>query len=484
MFVFPDRSGYRHFEKIEIVAYLNVHRIQGYSRRRLRNRGLLELNGRMDKSSALKKCRLIVAFLTAICLAWGIAVETAVGGSYRDSAHGSNGYGVDRTSIDPKYAEFATGNCAHCHETHAQLEGSEPAPADGAAAHTLFASSFNTQRIQNPYLETDDFCFYCHSDNSGQRVTNKDYSEVFGGDTSGNGPQSTMAAFNLASYHNLYDIREFLSNDLSYKAWFAKLGNPCSACHNSHLAKRNWDSGQPGFPLLSAISKPGISDRLWGESELMSAYSPSSYEAPYAYMQDREPAMVGDPDGSNTPDYVAFCVACHNQSKIIWSTNLSRDLKKINWENSGLYQNKHGALSRDGSSSFREPYATAAVSKNNFILSCLDCHEAHGSQNTMLLRRRINGENLEGVVASIDAMSYVCKRCHTDDLTADQGTKQADRWEYVHHTVSGAPYAEADCTACHGAGGGNTPIACGSCHGHGMTDEGAPIGLRTGLTTF
>ena len=227
-------------------------------------------------------------------------------------------------------------------------------------------------------------------------VINQDYSTSFGGGNPGDGPQSIMAAFNQASYHNLYDIWNFLSNDLVYGTWFAKRGNPCSSCHNSHLAKRNWDSTWPGFPLLSTISIPGISSSLWGETQVMSGYT--AYEAPYAFGITREPAGVGDQDGGNTPDYVGFCTSCHNQNNTIWSTTLNRELKKINWGNIGPKQNKHGALSRDGTDLFREPYLTAAALKNNFVLSCLDCHESHGSENTMLLRRRINGENLEGTL--------------------------------------------------------------------------------------
>ena len=418
-------------------------------------------------------------------MVWLIATP-ALGGAYLDCAHGNGGYGANRSAIDGKYADFATGNCAHCHETHASIEGAEPAPANGPAAHTLFAASFNSNRTQGPYLETDDFCFYCHSD-AGAQVINQDYSANFGGGIGVTGPQSIMEAFNQASYHNLYDIWNFLSNDSTYATWFAQHGNPCSACHDSHLAKRNWDSAQTGFPLLSAISKPGVSGSLWGETELMSAGQYlSGYEAPFSDQSasTREPAGIGYADGGNTPDYVGFCTTCHNQDTTLASTTLARDLKKINWENTGLYQDKHGLLARDGNIHLREPYATAAATKTNFVLSCLDCHESHGSANIMLLRRRINGEDLEGVVSSTDAMSYVCKRCHQDDLAAGGGTNQADKWQYVHHTAAGAPYAGASpCTDCHTSSDGSAPVACGNCHGHGMTDSWAGT-HATGLTTF
>jgi hypothetical protein len=421
---------------------------------------------------------LVVSLMAAVT--WLIAVS-ALAGPYRESAHGNSGYGVNRAAIDERYSAFAVGNCAHCHEAHASLEGAEPLPAGGPAPHTLFVDGFNTDRTQNLYLETDNFCFYCHSDNTGQMVKNQDYSVTFGGGNNGEGPQSIMTAFNQVSYHNLYDIWSFLNNDPTYSAWFAKIGNPCSACHNSHLARRNWDSTQPNFPLLSAISMPGNSSVLWGEEEVMSAFL--NYQAPYAFAENWEPASVGEQDGGNTPDYVSFCTSCHNPAKTILSTTLNRELKKINWADNGLNRNKHGELSRDGTDSFREPYAADASLKSNFILSCLDCHEAHGSANIMLLRRRINGENLEGVIASTDTMSYACKRCHTDDLAAAAGTGEANRWQHVHHTTADAPYSQTACIDCHATADGSTPIACGNCHGHGMDDSWAPA-QASGRATF
>ncbi|MEJ2691280.1 MAG: cytochrome c3 family protein, partial [Deltaproteobacteria bacterium] len=350
-------------------------------------------------------------------------------------------------------------------------------------SHTVFAEGFNMARTENTYLETDDFCFYCHSSISGQMVRNQDYSTTFGGAIIGSGPQSILDAFNQASYHNLYDITNFLNNDATFGPWFAKLGNPCSACHNSHLAKRNWDSGQVGFPLLSTISPlPDVNGVLWGETELMNTYF--SYEAPFALPNSWEPAGFGEEDGGKTPDYISFCTSCHNPDKTIWSTTLNRELKKINFGNTGLNQEKHGAVARDGTDFFREPYATAAALKSNFILSCLDCHEPHGSENIMLLRRRINGENLEGAITTTDDMSYACKRCHTDDLAAAAGTNQANRWQYIHHIASDAPYSQATvCTDCHSTADGSSPVACGNCHGHGMDDTWAGANM-SGRITF
>lgn len=409
----------------------------------------------------------------------GLAVTSATGGPYSDSAHGNAVYGVNRSALDSRYADYSPGNCSHCHEIHASLSGSNPLPGGGPAPHALFAPGFNNSRTGNPYLEADNFCFYCHSDGSGPMVQNHDYSTTFGGGSTSQGPQSIMAAFNQTSYHNLYDIKMFLENDSSYSAWFARRNNPCSGCHDPHRARRNSDSTQSGFPLVSAITRPG-STNLWGESEVMLSYS--SYEAPYSELGvSREPAGVGEENGANTPDYVTFCSSCHNADKTIWSTTLNRNLRQINWGQTGINLDKHGSITRDGQTSLREPYLSAAPLKNNFVLSCLDCHEAHGSENIMLLRARINGEALPGAIDSSAALGYSCGRCHQDDQAA--GIGPANSWEHVHHGVADAPYARNQCSSCHGAGAGGSVIDCGNCHGHGMNDSWAGA-RQSGRTTF
>jgi hypothetical protein len=423
----------------------------------------------------LSRSSLLGAFLI-----WLSFIGSAQGGSYLDSAHGNAVSGVDRSAMDAKFAEYATGNCAHCHEMHASMQGVEPAPAGGPAPHALFARGFNPGRTLNPYQMSDNFCFYCHSEETILQTTNRDYSAVFGGAHPESGPQSIMAAFNQASYHNLYDIGNFLTGNPAFSTWYSKRGNPCSGCHDSHKAKRNWDGMQPGFPLLSAISKPGERN-LWGEVQLMSSYS--SYEAPAAFGSSREPAGIGEPDGSKTPDYPGFCSSCHNETSVLWSTTLNRELKKINWGSMGEYRDKHGSLARSRADHLREPYETAAAFKSNFILSCLDCHESHGSENIMLLRRRINGENLEGIIAATETMGFACSRCHKDDEAAAAGTGERNRWEYAHHIAPGAPYSKTGCMDCHADAGGGSPIDCGNCHGHGMKDSWAGAN-QTGRNTF
>ena len=403
-----------------------------------------------------------ISLITGAIMICFILVTLAMGGPYLESAHGDADGGVNRGAIDVKFEGYATGNCAHCHEMHASLDGVESAPQGGAAPHGLFANNFNTTRTEQMYLESDNFCFSCHSYDAGQRVVNQDYSGTFGGAISGSGPQSIFEAFNQESYHNLYDIWNLLRNNPAFPA-FKDSSNPCSACHNSHLAKSNKDGVKPAFPLLSAISKPNDHSRLWGETELMSAHV--SYEAPFAFDTSREPAGVGDFDGDKTPDYVGFCITCHTPLNIIWSTSLNREVRKINWGTTGEKLDKHGARVRDSQhpdsswgQRFAEPYNTTLPFKNNLVLSCLDCHEPHGSANIMLLRRRVNGGDLTEVISELapKPLLPLCIRCHNREYV-----------NLLHHEPG---YLEPtnNCSTCHPNGESDPEIvACRQCHFHG-----------------
>ena len=80
-----------------------------------------------------------------------LAPQLTLAGDYADSAHGDTTIGVDRSSIDTDFSNYATGNCAHCHEQHASLGGTEPNPGSSLADYLLFdVTSINT------------FCNTCH----------------------------------------------------------------------------------------------------------------------------------------------------------------------------------------------------------------------------------------------------------------------------------------------------------------------------------
>jgi hypothetical protein len=114
----------------------------------------------------------------------------------------------------------------------------------GMGASCVFARNFDTAATTGPYNQSDNFCFYCHT-NVGYvqdgGITNNEYSATFGSYS----PALSMGileAFNLSSdqpngsYHNLYDIRRFAKERFDF---FKDSSNPCVACHNPHRARRN-----------------------------------------------------------------------------------------------------------------------------------------------------------------------------------------------------------------------------------------------------
>jgi hypothetical protein len=70
---------------------------------------------------------ILVWLTTIIFLLSGVAYA----GTYTDSAHGQNITRFDLTgdaNYNPAAGGYAIGNCAHCHEAHASIGGSEPDP--------------------------------------------------------------------------------------------------------------------------------------------------------------------------------------------------------------------------------------------------------------------------------------------------------------------------------------------------------------------
>ncbi len=405
--------------------------------------------------------------------------STPEAGPYTDSAHGTAAIGVYRANIGdapPNGFGYSRGNCAHCHEQHSSIAGSEPTPVTGAVGFALFARNFNTARQTNPYSEEDNFCFYCHNTSgSAQQVSNYDYSKNFGcGPTVG--PTSILAAMNQHSYHNLYDINRFAANTFS---WHKDFSNPCNACHNPHLARRNWAS--PRDPSQTAISRPTDHFTLWGTSETMAASYNTNYEPPFCSnaLSDREPAASADASSARaaTPDYIAFCTDCHNTTNSIASTTLGKNVSQINWSSNG---DKHGVAGDSPGDTIKAPY----LATGTYVLSCADCHEPHGSQNLMLVRTRVNGGELGGSIAEENSnqWSYLCKRCHMDDSDAVEAglpfswqvSAEENSWRYVHHSADDAPFGGplGRCFNCHGQGP-PSPISCGTtnlaypCHSHG-----------------
>ena len=376
-------------------------------------------------------------------------------GSYLLSAHGDSANGVSRTSTAA--LGYAQGNCAHCHEPHASIQGSEPAPADGSpSSFLLFTTPFTNQSTS--------LCFDCHVDTgsrqTGGAITNRSYAYRAGGWTSDtlNDVQESFAFTSPGSSHNLSDIQTFIAS----QSWgYAADANPCVACHNPHAAQGDPENAPNAAKssttrgwLISLPSQHGGNPwPLWGDdaSERMNSYT-SAYQAPYRFgsTSTYEPDGSTTQDGANLTDFVTFCTDCHNATNTIYSTNLGRNLRQIDWANE-----KHGLGSADEYIDMLPPY-TAGSGSLGYVLSCLDCHEPHGSSNPYLLRQEVNGGALAGAITTTtgSTFSYLCERCH-DNTT--------NTWQDIHHFTNDSAYARRACSTCHGG----YPQDCSRCHYHG-----------------
>lgn len=406
---------------------------------------------------------------------------------YSSSAHGDNSAGVSRVALA---ANYVTGNCAHCHEQHASIDGDEPSPSGGAGSALLLADAFNSNKIRNSYSQSDNVCFYCHSTTGSLQngaISNKNYSATFGG-----APAATtgiLEAFNLSSYHNLYDIQRSITghNGTFTFPTFSEGTNPCMGCHNVHIAKANKDN--PGDPTYSAISRPADHGDLWGDDQWINDLGevvsrtermPSaSYQPPYTISNS-----TNEPDGlssdrvtqaNKTPDYNTFCIDCHNTTSIIYSTTLGRNLRTFDWTGVTATPEMHGVGSATNTGRPQVVYPFLEFNQGSYVLSCTDCHEPHGSSNAFLIRNYVNGDRdtdgtgiyaIAGPVVlppgSIDWIR-LCSRCH--DMNSFRG---------FHHDVRGDLDSYGDplftCSSCHPDLGNKKMVQnCNNCHFHGSS---------------
>ena len=376
--------------------------------------------------------------------------------TYTWSAHGNASYGVNRSSLST--SGYSIGNCAHCHEQHASIGGAEPEPNTGDDAgpdiYLLYKMLWGTG---NP--QAYEFCYGCHIGTGScqlgtgtcQSIWGRTpdfalYSYRAGGDTSINclgAPYSVYDSFrfvtnagasrqncgsNIGSSHMLRNIRDYLSGQWNFSSTNTEV-NPCSGCHNPHRAQRDPHTTTGRFvgqKLFSAVSLPldhskdNNAWKLWGDDlgERMSDYT-TNYQAPFrsGSTTTYEPDGWNTSDASRTFNTVTFCLGCHQNNlpstriaalsdapprQVAGRTNI------INWDATG---DQHGQRLGDGYGAYPvlAPYTQGDAF--NYVLSCLDCHEPHGSPNAFLLRQEVNGKG--GIVSQTGIEGDFCGACHT-----------------------------------------------------------------------
>ena len=408
--------------------------------------------------------------IVVVLLVWVLSFSgMATAGTYADSAHGNATYGVNRSDVvpDPDHPDaYDIGACAHCHDTF-------DSSTCGVNNFMLFYDDAKAQ--------CDLFCFTCHSGSEAwQPTVNYLYSVNFGGYSPPGPYQDIGAQFcdgkstpaQCGSRHHLIQIHDFLTSPTVAHWGFNSDPDPCVACHNPHADQRNHPVAIDGEGKLNtAIRRPKHYKStnpqyfLWGDDdgvvddegkpERMDEYAASvggTYQAPYYGIDGPwdpddgpfEPAGDGTSDGSNLPNYVTFCLDCHQYE--LYDPERGEPVKAIDYANErhGGYPSNTCAGGLPGSSygegTLKPPYDTYEPNESNYVLSCLDCHEPHGTPNRMfLLRRVINGQALPadiGTCGTDGDANCICIKCH----------------EWPHSDSNECADAAGVCTAgpCHG----------------------------------
>lgn len=444
------------------------------------------MNVNSMRNAFLKRLNLVacktIILLIAVNLVMFFCVQSLDAGKFLSSAHGNSLKGVKRVAAGFP-TDYTQGHCAHCHEQHATIGGSEPAPTGGPDNYLLFDTNYNE-------VGNDNFCLECHTGVGSYQsggLANYSYSYRAGGWTSGSFDdiEESFSYTSPGTSHNLENIKTFITGKWGYTA----NSNPCNACHNPHAAQgdplgtsSSKSDGTRGWP----VSRPSMhnddnDNNSWGlygdePGEKMIDYTATGYQPPFRNGNNNyEPDGTTTDDGSNLTDYVAFCTDCHNSTNIIYSDTLGRNLNKFNWS-----EEKHGggSATNDGNETYPitdvvGPYEETSL--GNYVLACTDCHEPHGSSNRFLIRKGVNGGTSVTTVTTLPLdeggleVAYeatsdkakewktLCIKCHEDDSL-----------ENVHHSLW--PGDNEKCYYCHFVTDQSYMYRnCIYCHAHGNT---------------
>ncbi len=114
---------------------------------------LFTLNAMRYAPCAMRLALRFILLCTGI-LVWGaVYPANTSGGTYTSTKHGAD---ADRSVVVSGFTYTTKGHCAHCHEQHAGIGGTEPTPpaAEGPSSYALFRSNFG--------FDKNELCYACH----------------------------------------------------------------------------------------------------------------------------------------------------------------------------------------------------------------------------------------------------------------------------------------------------------------------------------
>lgn len=375
-----------------------------------------------------------------------------------NSAHRSKNY---LRNNDKPLSCFGDGVSSGCHGN-----------AHGSQKHKLLAPADQTADATTHYEEEEGFCYNCHKGSNNPALEGGIENRAISGEVLS---KDIQQAFGLNFHHPVGDQESGHLFTVGGKSFELE----CTTCHNPHFVSgKYWEADKGVSPVtlpdFSGASSKAMGTKVWGNEagEKMDDYAGHNpLKPPQPSLSGVYQTPVGDSfSGSQLPDYVSFCLACHAEpgdSPFGFDGSNKKDWGKSTYadphgkgaaevpyarcptdtscgEGNGLWPRV--SKGRGFNTWIQTPYdQEKRMAGDNFVLSCTDCHEAHGSSFEALFRKTVNGAALP------DNWNWknLCLQCHRvndamwDVKGDDSGcmTCHAKKFEvipgYVPHSLHG-----------------------------------------------
>jgi hypothetical protein len=356
-----------------------------------------------------------------------------------------------RSAAPPPIDENVWGSASH--NRPVATSGSSPVTCVGNGVNGCHGSGHGSNQdsllapASGTKLSMVDFCFNCHD---GDPAANNIWAEFNTGTnyrvTSGSG------AF-VNQRHDITNVVEgFATGDQDYSG----AAVTCADCHRPHVDNstnkvRNPDTGA-----------------------VLGVYDYDGGSFPAAYGPGSDPLNpIGLPGTRTEPDYIEFCLVCHDNNPPAGVTMNTTD-PLVDLSDKYFNNDQHGAGAALGSGNgfLKFPWNAAGVEDDSggsyAALNCTTCHGVHGSGNQHNLRTSINvaGEQMEvggwigdtiGEDPATPGVARVNQTVYTMPTAYDGGVQADHRWgawcSFCHNIQSHGKDESVSCTSGHIHGG-------------------------------
>ncbi len=326
----------------------------------------------------------LLIFYGALFFVFLTAAPT-MAGLYANSSHGDTTDGVDRGNTN-----YATGNCGHCHEQHASLDGSEPTPTGGPDAYLGFDME-------------QDLCLSCHdgspasTDIAAQFSKTNKHPRLTSTDGVHRAHESTSSAFTSTSRHA-----------------------ECTDCHNPHVANA---IVAPGYDATSAAKGPII-----GATGVNPSTPVAGGTITYTFVTV-----------TSTFEQYKVCFKCHSS----WTANSRTTADEFNMNNDSYHYvegDKTGYTRKIASTAtFNSTYVGVMMTRysgaSNAVLRTAKmlCSDCHGPSDAGVGPEGVHGSNYNNVLKVPSGSPYTTWSATSAIPNSNSSSETTNVWCFNCH---------------------------------------------------